>query len=80
MATPGGNVAEVTSLQSAIYLKFGRSPEKVMACISPGLHAFSKGWLKLNENCGTSSLLKMLTSGILQSAPNDLKLNKKNRT
>ncbi len=26
-----GNVAEVTSLHSAIYIKFGRSPEKVTA-------------------------------------------------
>ncbi len=29
-----GNVAEVTSLQSAICLKFGRSPEKVLPCVS----------------------------------------------
>ncbi len=29
-----GNVAEGTSLQSDIYLKFGRSQEKVFACIS----------------------------------------------
>ena len=27
----------------------------------PGLHAFSKLWLKLNENCGSNSLLKILT-------------------
>ncbi len=79
------NVAEVTSLQSgsgsAIYLKFGRSPEKVTACISPlSLHAFSEVWLKLDENCGSSSLLKMLTSEILQSAPNGPKLNSKNLT
>ncbi len=75
-------MAEVTSLQSTIYLKFGRSPEKVMACTLyfPGLHAFSKVWLELNENCGRSSLLKMLTSGILKSAPNDFKLNSKNQT
>ncbi len=44
------NIAEVTSVQSAIYVKFGRSKEKVMACISLGLHAqFPKVWLRLNE-------------------------------
>ncbi len=29
------NIAEVTSLKSHILLKFGRQPEKVIACISP---------------------------------------------
>ncbi len=49
-------VEEGTSLQSARYryLKCGISPEKVMVCIFPGLHAFSEVWLKLNENCGSS--------------------------
>ncbi len=75
-----GNIAEVTSIQNAIYLKFVRSPKKVNGLYFRGLlvHAFSKVWLKLNENYGSSSLLKMLTSGILQSAPIHLKLNSKN--
>ncbi len=73
-----GNVTEVTSLQSVIYLIFGRSPEKVMACISQGYMLSLK--LKLNENCGSSSLLKMLTAEILQGAPNDVKLNSKHQT
>ncbi len=46
-----GNVAEVTSLQSAMYLKFRRLPEKVhaLACISLD-YLLSPVWLKLNEN------------------------------
>ena len=62
------NVAEVTSLQSVIYLKFGKSPEQVYL---PGLHAFSKVWLKLNENCGQQPF-ENVNIRILQSAPNDL--------
>ena len=72
-----GNVAEVSSLQSAIYLKFGA---KSNGLHFNRLHAFSKVWLKLNKNFGTSSLLKILISGILKSALNDLKLNSKNQT
>ncbi len=49
-----GNVGEVTSRQSAIHLQFGKSPKKVVASISRDLHAFSKVWLKLDENCGSS--------------------------
>ncbi len=44
------NVAEVTSLQSVIYLKFGRSPEKGMACISPDYMLspkFDWNWMKI---------------------------------
>ncbi len=76
-----GKVAEVTSLQSVgyRYLKCGGSPEKVMACISAGYMLSLKfHCLKLKENWGSNihdikiSLLKILTSGILQSAPNDL--------
>ena len=38
-------VAEVTSFQSAHNtFKIGRSPEKLMACIFPIYHAFSKAW------------------------------------
>ena len=66
-----GNVAEITSLQSAIYLKYDITRAS-NGLYFPGLHAFSKVWLKLKENFGSSSLLKMLTSGILQSALNDL--------
>ncbi len=75
-----GKVADATSLQSAIYLKFSRPAGKVMACILPRLHAFYKVWLKLDEHCGSSSLLNISTSKILHSAPNDPKLNSKNQT
>ncbi len=76
------NVAEVTSLQSAIYyyLKFDRSPEKNIGLYSLGLHAFSKVWLKLNENYGSSNHLKILISDILQSARNDPKMNSRRIT
>ena len=72
-----GNVAEVSSLQRAIYITFGRSLKKLMTCISPGyILSLKFGW---NWMEGSSSLLKMLTSDILQSALNYLKLNSKNQ-
>ena len=46
------NVVEVISLQNATYLKFGRSPEKVMACISLGYMLslkFGWNWMKIVE-------------------------------
>ncbi len=49
----------------------GRLAEKEKACISPDYMISLKFGLKLDENCGSSSLLKMLTSGGLQSAPYD---------
>ena len=52
--------------------------QKVIACIPPDYHTFYKVWLKLDENWdggGGSSLMQILTSEILQSAPNDAKLN-----
>ncbi len=44
-----GNVAEVTSLQSAIYnvLKIWQITRKRNGLYFPGLHAFSNVWLKL---------------------------------
>ena len=42
-------------------------------------HAYNKIWFKLIENWGSSSLLKILTSEILQSAPNDPKPNSRNQ-
>ena len=42
-------------------------------------HTCNKIWLKLIENCGCSSLLKILTSEILQIAPNDPKPNSRNQ-
>ena len=68
-----GKVAEVTSLQIPV-LKMWQITSKGNGLYFPGLHAFSKVWLKLNENCGSSiksNLLKLLTAGILQNAPND---------
>ena len=70
-----GNVAEVTSLQSAIYLKFGRSPEHVMARISPGYMLSLKfGWNWM-EIVGAAAYWK----GYFQSAPNDLNLTRRIR-
>ncbi len=73
-----GNVAEITYLQGAIYLKFGRSPEKLMTRISTSYILFLKFWLKLNERM--QQPFHILISGIVQSALNDLKLNLKNQT
>ena len=60
--------------QSAIlilyFLKFG-TPTKEKACIHSWFSYVNKVCLKLDENCGSSSLLEILTSEILQSAPND---------
>ena len=59
--------------------------QKIIVCspLSPApliaIH-FIKVFLKLDENCGSSCLLEFLTSEILQSAPNDPKLNSKNQT
>ncbi len=77
-----GNVAQVTNLSSsAIYFqKFGRSPEESNSLYLPQLHAFSEVWSKLDENCGNTSLLKILTSEILQSPPNDSQRNSKDQT
>ncbi len=47
---------------------------------SSDYHALHKVWLKLDEKCRSSSLLKILTSELLQSAPNDPKLDLKNQT
>ena len=52
----------------------------VTACISPDYHTFHKIWLKLDEECGGSRILKTLTLEILQSSPNYPKLNSKNQT
>ena len=52
---------------------------KGIAYISPWLTYLYWVWLKLNENCGRS-LLKILTSEILQSPPNHSNLNSKNQT
>ena len=70
-------VAEVTFLQIARYRysKICQITRKSNGLHFNGLHAFSKVSLKLNEHRGSnikSSLLKILTSGILQRAPNDL--------
>ena len=43
--------------------------QKVMACILHDCHSFHAVWLKLGQNCGSGSLLEILTSEILQSAP-----------
>ncbi len=48
--------------------------QKKQQPVSPDYFAFRKVLLNLNESC-ESSLLKILKSGILQSAPNDPKLN-----
>ncbi len=75
-----GNIAEVTSLQSAIHLKITRSPQKVMACISQHyMFSLKFGWIgwKLWEQPFENG---KIPQGILQSAPNDAKLNSKNQT
>ncbi len=78
-----GNVAEVTFRQSAIYfLNFAdcQKSNSLYSTLNTIYHTFRKVWLKLDENYGRSSLLKILTSEILQSALNDPKLNSKNQT
>ena len=70
----------VTSLQKCHILKIWHIARKVMACISLDYMLcikFGWNWTKI---CGRSSHLKILTSEILQSAPNGLKLNSKNQT
>ncbi len=74
-----GNVAEVTYLQSTIYFYSLANSQKKYR-----VYVFYKVWLKFNEHCGSGNLLKFLiqfliiilnVSEILQSAPNDPKLN-----
>ncbi len=50
--------------------KIRQIARKSKACIPPDYHAFHKFWLKLDESRGSSGFLKILTSEILQSAPN----------
>ena len=72
-----GNVAEVTSFQSAIILlQFGRSPEKLMACIFPD-YMLS---VKFGRNCGSSSLVKNSHREFCKVHRMTAKLNPKNRT
>ncbi len=68
-----GNEAEV---KVPYIFKFGRWPEKVIACISPCLNTFRNVCLKLDETVWSVTFWKSLTSDILQRAPNDPKLNK----
>ncbi len=42
-------------------------------------HTFHKDCLKLDENCGRSSLFKILTPEMLQSAQKEPKLDSKNQ-
>ncbi len=65
------------------FLIFGGTPKPITACAPPppsDWHACHKVWLKLDENRGSSSLLKILTSEILQNAQNDPKLNSNDLT
>ncbi len=62
-----GHVAEVTSLQIIPdTFKIWQIAPKLAASIPPDYHTFHV-WLKLDENCRSSSLSKILTSEILQS-------------
>ncbi len=78
-----GNASEVNYpyVQSAVFFNFGISPNKITACVTLLLdyHTVHKDWLEIDENCGStcSRFLKMVTSEILQSAPNDPKLTPK---
>ena len=54
-----------------MYLEIWLIARKINSLYSQGLHAFSKVWLKWDDSLGSSSLLKILTSELLQSAPND---------
>ncbi len=73
------NVAEATFLQSAVYAyKIWQIARKSNSLYFLGLHAFSKVWLKLVENCSNSNLLKIL-SELFQNASNGPKLNSKNQ-
>ncbi len=67
------NPAEVTFLQSAIYFKKWQIARKSNSLYFPRIHPFRNVWLNLDESCGSLSLLKILASEILQSAPNDPK-------
>ena len=66
-------ISEIQSAKKVLIC--GGSPKKVTVCIPPSplpdYHALYKFCWELDENCGNSSLLKILTSDILQSASND---------
>ncbi len=47
-------------------LNFGRSPKQLQPEIPHDQHTYNEIWLKLNENRGSSSLLKILTSKIFK--------------
>ena len=69
--------------ESAItFLNFGRShrQKQLQPEFPRDQHTYNKICVQLNENRGSSSLLKILTLEILQSAPNDLMPNSRNLT
>ena len=74
-----GNVAEVICLQVPYTFKIWQITRKSNGLCFPDYMLSLKFWLKSDEKCGNSSLFKILTSGILQNAPNDPKLNSKNQ-
>ena len=49
--------------------------QKSNSLYSPDYHNFHEVWLKLDENYGSSRLLKILTLEILQLSLNDPKMN-----
>ena len=80
-----GNAAEVTYIIFKVpyIFKIWQIARQSNSLYSPQLNAFCKFWLNWMKNVGAvfhSSLLKILTSEILQSAPNDAELNSKNWT
>ena len=68
--------------QSTIFFLLWHITKKywVIACIPSNYHTFHKVLLKLDENWGQQQPFENLNIKILQSAPNDPKLNLKNRT
>ncbi len=62
MANGNVHVAEVTYLRSTvIFLNLADRQKKVIVCTPHDHNTFHKVWLKLDENRGSSCLLKILT-------------------
>ncbi len=63
-----------TNIIALLAMSDSQKDNRLNLYFPPDYHTFHKLWLKLNENCETSSHLS-ITLEIIQSAPNDPKLN-----
>ncbi len=75
----GSVLTKISKCHNLLYILADRQ-KQLQPELPRDQHTYNKIWLKLNENWESSSLLRILTSEILQSALNVPKPNSRNRT